>query len=124
MAAPPVGAQAVDAPIPVPSGQAVTFLDVVTDERGPSGLTYRFRFVAPGIGKDVGAVDFAMAAADLDHLCREYALPRLSSVGPQPSQIVITLADRPIEFGVADPSVTQFFEAYRPENGDCIWEGF
>lgn len=117
-------AQPVDAPVSVPSGQAVTLLEIVTDDRGPAGLTYRFRFIAPGIAEEGGAVSFEDAIADMDHLCREYVLPRLSQVGPAPSQIVISLADRPTEFGVATPESTQFFEAYRPSEEDCIWEGF
>ncbi len=117
-------AQHVDAPIKVPSGQAVTLIEVITDERGPAGLTYRFRFAAPGISREDGAVPFEDAALDMDHLCREYAIPRIPTIGPQPSQIIISLSDKIIEFGMLDPGATQFFEAYRAENGDCIWEGF
>ena len=39
----------------------------------------------------------------------------LLQLGPQPSQIVISLADRPVPFGQPDPEATQFFEAFRPE---------
>jgi hypothetical protein len=107
--------------IPVPSGQAVTFLDVVTDASGPAGLTARFRFLAPGIA---GGVDFQTAAADMQALCDTYALPRIANTGPQPAQIVIVLMDRVVEFGVADEAATQFFEAYSLQDGACIWEPF
>ena len=40
---------AVDAAIPVPSGQDVRFLDLIRSEPGPDGLTLRFRFIAPAI---------------------------------------------------------------------------
>jgi len=53
-----------------------------------------------------------------------YALPRLSNIGPQPGRVVISLADRPSEFGVYDPAVIQVFEAYRSEVDTCIWEMF
>lgn len=110
--------------VPVPSGQTVIFHEIVRDAAGPAGLTYRFRFVAPGIARDGGTVDFETAAADMDHLCQDFALPRISDLGPRPAQIVISLADRAVEFGVPAPEVTQFFEAYRVEDGTCIWEGF
>ena len=46
------------------------------------------------------------------HLCQNFALPRISDIGPQPSQIVSSLSDRPVPFGEAAPDATQFFEAY------------
>lgn len=110
--------------IEVPSGQPVTFHDTISSEPGPAGLTARFRFVAPQIARDQGAMPFAMAEADMAHLCETFALPRLSSIGPQVAQIVITLMDRPVPFGMADPDATQFFEAYRPEDGRCLLEDF
>ncbi len=41
-----------------------------------------------------------------------------------PAQIFISISDRPVEFGTKDPDAAQVFEAYRPEDGTCIWEGF
>lgn len=108
----------------VPSGQAVSLLDVVLNAPGPDGLTARFRFVAPAIAREGGSVDFETATADMLHLCQTYALPRIPETGPQPSQIVISLSDREVPFGEAAPEATQFFEAYRIENGSCIWEAF
>ncbi len=55
-------------------------------------------------------------------LCETYALPRIGGMVPEPQQIVIVLADRAVPFGEAAPEAVQFFEAYRPENGACIWE--
>ena len=77
--------------VEVPSGQEISFLDVVLNAPGPDGLTARFRFVAPAIAKDGGTVDFETASADMVHLCQNFALPRISDIGPQPSQIVICL---------------------------------
>jgi Family of unknown function (DUF6497) len=118
------GAQAApgdDALIPVPSGQAVTLQEVVWNAPGPDGLTLRFRFVAPDIAPG-GAVSFDAASADMQALCQTYAIPRLSDFGPQVQQIVISLADRAVVFGATEPDATQFFEAYRVEDGACIWE--
>lgn len=107
--------------VPVPSGQPVTFLEAVLNEAGPQGQTARFRFLAPAIGQDV---DFATAVADMQHLCDNFALPRVSATGSLPQQIVISLSAAPVPFGEAAPDVTQFFEAYRLEGGACIWEVF
>jgi hypothetical protein len=110
--------------VEVPSGQPVHFLEVVRDARGTAGLTFRFRFVAPEIARAEGSVDFETAAADMDHLCNSFALDRIADIGPKPAQIVISLADSATAFGDLTPEVTKFFEAYRVEDGACIWEGF
>jgi len=110
--------------IAVPSGQELHFHEMIWGEPGPAGLTARFRFIAPGIAREGGSVDFVQAEPDMAYLCETYALPRLSDMGPQVAQVIISLSDRPVEFGTAMPDATQFFEAYQPENGACIWEGF
>lgn len=114
------GGLAAQALLPVPSGQAV-WLQEVRDE-AEAGIL-RFRFVAPDIARDAGKVTFAEIEADLEALCREVALPAIT--GKQaPAQIVISLADREVEFGQADPEATQFFEAFTVQDNACIWEGF
>ena len=121
----PCAALAQDGPlIEVPSGQPITFHEVIRDAAGPAGLTYRFRFIAPDIARIGGDVTFEIAVVDMDHLCNRFALQRISNIGPQPSQIVISLSDRATAFGQAAPEATQFFEAYRVEDGVCIWESF
>ena len=108
--------------VELPSGQIVTLLDVIWNEPGPEGLTTRFRFLAPEIAAEGGSVDFDTAVEDMAHLCQTYALPRVADNVPVPQQIIITLSDRPVIFGEAAPEATQFFEAYRIEDGLCIWE--
>jgi hypothetical protein len=107
--------------VPVPSGQAVSLLDVVLDA---DAMAARFRFVAPAIAKDGGSVDFETASADMAHLCQAFALPRLVETGANAAQIIISFSDRPVPFGQAAPEATQFFEAYRIEGDACIWEAF
>ncbi len=117
-------AQAQD-PIAVPSGQPVTLQDVIWNQPGPAGLTARFRFIAPEIARDEGRIDYETAAIDMDHLCDSYALPRLATItGPRPAQVVISLSDRPVDFGVMAPEATQFFEAYSIGPDGCVWEAF
>ncbi|SLN64535.1 hypothetical protein PEL8287_03559 [Roseovarius litorisediminis] len=110
-----------DQGILLPSGLEAELQEMLWNEPG-SGLVYRFRFVAPAFKGGDG--DFDQLRADLEYLCNEYALARLSNLGPVPRQVIISLADRPSEFGVADPNVTQVFEAYSIENDTCIWEMF
>jgi hypothetical protein len=115
---------AVDAAIPVPSGQDVRFLDLIRSEPGPDGLTLRFRFIAPAIARTTGTIDAEAAQTDMLALCNDYALPRLPTPGPAPSQIIIVLSDREVPFGETAPDVTQYFEAYSFLDGACIWEPF
>ena len=110
--------------IEVPSGQKVTLLDVITNVPGPEGLAVRFRFLAPGIARDTGTVDAETAAADMDFLCQDYALPRIAQSGPMPAQVIISMADQDVPFGEARPDATQFFNAYSIADGICIWEMF
>ncbi|MFA5537796.1 MAG: DUF6497 family protein [Gemmobacter sp.] len=109
--------------VPVPSGQEVRFVEAIRGIPGPEGLTVRFRFLAPGIARDGGSVDFDTAAADMEALCNSYALPRsLGITGPRPGQIVISLSDIPVPFGMAAPEATQFFEGYAIDGDRCLWE--
>ena len=113
-----------DVLIPVPSGQPVTLQDVIWNAPGPEGLTLRFRFVAPQIARNGGDITTEAAQADMLHLCQTYALPRIAEFGPEPAQIVISMADISVPFGDTAPEVTQFFEAYSVQDGICIWEVF
>ncbi|SHH28996.1 DUF6497 family protein [Marivita hallyeonensis] len=106
----------------VPSGQPVTFHEMLWDRPG-GGLIYRFRFIAPEIGAE--GREYEDVEADMEHLCETFAIPRVeTTTGPKPKQIVISFSQSEIEFGEASPDVTQFFEAYRIENGSCILEFF
>ena len=111
-----------EALVPVPSGQSVTLQDVILGEPGPEGLTARFRFLAPQIAG--GEVPFEVAVQDMQALCEDYVLPRLSNIGPVPAQVIVSLSDRVVPFGEADPEATQFFEAYSIVEGRCNWAAF
>ncbi len=102
----------------LPSGLTATPYEVRTG----NGLTYRYRFVAPGFTAEGQGLGLLMA--DLEYLCNEYALAHLANLGPVPERVIISLADRESAFGAIDPEVTQVFEAYRVEGGACNWEMF
>jgi hypothetical protein len=110
--------------ITVPSGQAVTLLEMIEDTAGPDGLTLRFRFLAPAVAKTGGTVDVETAGRDMDALCQDYALPRIANTGPQPAQIVISMSDIDVTFGESRPEATQLFNSYSIEDGICVWDMF
>jgi hypothetical protein len=115
------GAQAMPgdpAQITLPSGLVATLQDVIWNTPGPAGLTLRFRFVVQGLS------DPGLATDDMAWLCQEYAVPRLSDLGPKPAQIIISLSDRALRFGDSAPEATQFFEAYAVQDGTCTVEFF
>lgn len=108
--------------LPVPSGQPVHLSDVLLDNN-PGELWVRFRFIAPKIGASVGRIGYDVASNDMDHLCQTLAVAYVVQHQLEPARVVISLSDRPVEFGDAAPDATQFFEAYRLEQSRCIWEG-
>ncbi|WP_245709672.1 DUF6497 family protein [Ruegeria halocynthiae] len=108
--------------LPVPSGQPVELSDVLLDTN-PGELWLRFRFIAPKIGSTVGRITYDIAVVDMEHLCETLAVPYVAQHKLQPVRVVISFSDRPLEFGTSDSDATQFFEAYRLEQSQCIWEG-
>lgn len=106
-----------------PSGRQVFLFEVLTD-RPAYGLTYRYRFVAPDVGRLLEEEGFEAVEGDMAWLCETYALPRLAQTGPAPSTIIISLGAAETPFGEAVPDVVQLFEAYRPEGDTCVWEPF
>ncbi|KCV81649.1 hypothetical protein ATO10_12072 [Actibacterium atlanticum] len=111
---------AAQAAIEVPSGRALSHHDVIMDAPGASGVTARYRFIAPGLLPE----DVAALGDDIQYLCDQFVLPRLQGSDQQVAHIVISVSDRVLPFGEAAPHATQVFEAFRVEDGLCIWEGF
>lgn len=105
----------------LPSGLSVTlqeyFVDTLPDGTGQA----RFRFVAPALAQGVG---FAQVEQDFPVLCAQVAVPTLVAARQDVAQVIISMAEKPLEFGATAPSVVQYFEAFRIENGSCIWEVF
>ncbi|WP_241484021.1 DUF6497 family protein [Ruegeria sp. ANG-R] len=108
--------------LPVPSGQPVELSDVLLDTN-PGELWVRFRFIAPKIGSTAGRITYDIAVVDMEHLCETLAVPYVAQHELVPARVVISFSDRPLEFGTSEPDATQFFEAYRLEKSQCIWEG-
>lgn len=106
--------------IAVPSGREVQLIEIITNAPGPEGATARFRFLVPGLTE----ADIPASADDMQALCDTFALERIDGMVPAPQQIIISLAGARIPFGEAAPDVVQFFEAYRIEDGACLWAPF
>ena len=103
--------------IAVPSGSETTLHEVILEESAA-----RFRFLVADLG--TGGLSYSDLAADFPFLCEAYALPALAANDLQVAQVVISLADRPVPFGEADPNATQFFEGFDISEGVCMWEQF
>ena len=111
-----VGAQQVA----VPSGLEIELYDVILE---PDTNIARFRFRVPAIGGDSG-VTFAEALPDIQYLCDDVVIPGLAQNGWTDGEIVISLSDKEVAFGVASPDVVQYFQPFSIQAGACMWEDF
>ncbi|KRS12424.1 hypothetical protein XM53_11590 [Roseovarius atlanticus] len=120
LAAPEQGRAQEEERLVLPSGLEAELQEVITGEAA-MGLTVRFRFVAEGF---TGAEDFEAQTADLEYLCNDFALERIDMAETTPDRVVISLADRPSQFGQFDPDVAQIFESFSIADAACILELF
>jgi hypothetical protein len=104
----------------VPSGLVLTLQEILEDVQPDGRLWLRFRYVAPGLTREVRAE----IEGDFEALCLSQAVPYLPSAAERADEAVISIASAPLEFGTNAPEVTQFFEVFRLEDGTCIWEAF
>lgn len=107
----------------VPSGQVIELQEVLIDDTNGSNVL-RFRFLAPAIAREGGTMTYADSAPDIEDLCASTVIPYLAEYTLTPDIVVISLADRAVEFGQPDPDATQFFDAFRIQDNTCIWEAF
>lgn len=115
----PAASQVLD----LPSGTQVALHEVLVDKIGDENWL-RFRFVSPMIDTDQEhAPSYADLENDFPHLCVTFALPYVEDFALTADKLAISISDRVLEFGSSDPDVTQYFEVFRPEGADCIWEG-
>lgn len=117
------GAAMAQQAVEVPSGQPMELTEVLVDD-SPGETWVRFRFVAPQIAREGGTVSFDVASADMDHLCETLVLPYLAEYQLEATRVVLSLSDRPVEFGASSPEATQFFQSYNIDGDACVWEPF
>ncbi len=106
----------------LPSGQSVDLYEVLIDDVGAERWL-RFRFIAPDIAGADGALTFTETQEGFEHLCAMFAGPYMEEFALDADVVVISLLDRPVEFGVSDPEATQLIEAFRITDAGCQWEG-
>lgn len=117
---PPAGNMKKAGQVALPSGLEAELQEMLWDRPG-GGLVYRFRFVAPRFSNPQ---ELEVVGKDLEFLCNQVALPKLANTGPTPSQVIVSLSDKPSVFGEFTPDVIQVFEAFSINEGTCIWEMF
>ncbi len=107
----------------VPSGLSLNFQEWLLIEQPDGQIFSHFRFVAPALGQ-VDGPRHGDIETDFQHLCDSYAAQTLVAQSTHVDQIVISFADRELEFGETAPQAVQYFEAFRLQDGVCIWEVF
>lgn len=109
-----------------PSGMGLTLQETRFERHEGLGPTegeetwVRFRFLAP----EVAETGYAGVEADFLPLCEEFALPRLAALGTRADVVILSIEDRPVDFGTMDPEAVQVFESFRAGQGRCEWELF
>lgn len=105
----------------LPSGMEAELLEGFVEIQPDGARWARFRYVMPaladGAGYDSVQQDFAV-------LCDEAALPMLDAAAEEVSVVVVSLMDKPLEFGQSDRETIQFFEVFTIRDDRCIWEDF
>lgn len=114
-----VSAPAAAQEVPVPSGLLLTFQEVILE---PETGFARFRFVAEPLGQT--GWQMPDVAEDFAWLCDNVVLPALDQNGWEASQIVISMADRALDFGQSVPDAVQYFEGFAITDGACEWVPF
>ncbi|WP_366915557.1 DUF6497 family protein [uncultured Lentibacter sp.] len=108
----------------LPSGLKAEVLEAFVELQPDGVLNYaRFRFVVPQIARTEN-MDPADFAGDFAVLCEQYAVPQLERETHRIDRVVISMSDRPVDFGVSDPEAVQYFEQFSLKDGRCHWEAY
>lgn len=114
-------APALRAEVILPSGLVATLLEGFVEIQPDDARWARFRYVMPDLAQ---GVDYDAVQMDFVTLCDSAALPMLRDAGEEVARVVVSLMDRPVEFGASDPQAVQFFETFSVQDNRCIWEEF
>lgn len=102
----------------VPSGLDLTLFEWFLEDQPNGQVWARYRFVAP----DLQSSDYDRVASDFPILCDSFVLPELQRQGAHVEMVVLSYADQAFDFGQTRPEVVQFFESYRIDGANCVWE--
>ncbi|WP_324751632.1 DUF6497 family protein [Roseovarius sp. Pro17] len=101
----------------LPSGAQAQLYEVI----GQGTAEVRLRYVSAGF--DPRGADTELLLADMTFICETNVLEGASQYDT-PQNVIVSLADRPSEFGVLNTEVQQIFEAFSVDDNTCIWEAF
>lgn len=104
----------------VPSGILLSLQEILEEPQPDGALWLRLRYVAPDLTRDARM----QIDGDFESLCISQAVPYTPVAGDAASEVVISIASAPVEFGANAPNIVQFFEVFSLKDGTCIWEGF
>ena len=114
-------AKAAGTGVQLPSGLEAGLMEGFVEVQPDGERWARFRYVMPALA---ATADFDLVQQDFIVLCESQALPMMSDAGNQVSQVIVSLRDKPLEFGQSDPGTVQYFETFAIRDGRCIWEEF
>lgn len=106
----------------IPSGFDYRLQEELSDVMPDGQRVLRLRYVAEQIGSEGGA--YEAVSDDFAVLCMRDALQRAQSASDPFAQVVVSLSSKESKFGVFDPNVIQYFEAFTVQNNTCILEAF
>lgn len=116
-----LAAPALRADVDLPSGLEAALLEGFVEVQPDGARWARFRYVMPALAQEAG---FDQVQGDFGALCEGQALPMLAAAGEVVAMVVVSLMDKPLEFGQSDPGTVQYFESFAIREGRCIWEEF
>lgn len=109
--------------VTAPSGLAMTLDGVIVEENPWSGETLVVvRLVVPAIA---GTIANPIALRDdMGWACRTWGVPAAESLSSPPDLVVVEMMAAQVERGATTPGIRRFFEQFRLQGPDCIWELF
>ncbi|MFU8864777.1 MAG: DUF6497 family protein [Rhodobacterales bacterium] len=109
------------AELALPSGMEAELMEGFVEVQPDGERWARFRYVMPALSNGAG---YDSVQQDFAVLCDEAALPMLDAAAEEVSLVVVSLMDKPLEFGQSDPETIQFFEVFIIREDRCIWEDY
>lgn len=97
----------------LPSGASAIPLDLIVEEG-----VQRVRMIGQGLAQDVAGYqrDPERLFGDMQEICNRHAASGTVTDG---TNVVVTLMDKEVQFGLSDPSVIQYFESFIIRGGAC-----
>lgn len=98
----------------LPSGASAIPLDLIVEEG-----VQRVRMIGQGLAQDVAGYqrDPQRLFTDMQDICTRHLA---SGSVPEGTNVVVTLMDKEVQFGLSDPSVIQYFESFTIRDGLCV----